>query len=159
MRYLLSAILGVIFTLGLSIPLQQLMRMKEAEALSLRAQTGILNARGSNVMNVNVPPLKGVSSNPKEPRIKFLPQYPSDAAAKQIEGFVTLSFKVNKDGTVEDLRVIESQPASVFDQAARRAVSRWNFGSTIPEGQGQQRLRLNFNLKKNLASLEGSESR
>lgn len=156
MRYILSVILGVFVTLALSIPLQQLMRLRNAEALTLRAKNLPHAGKVSGVVLVEIPPLSGVSSDPKEPRIKFIPQYPAEAAAKQIEGYVTVGFRVAADGSVEDLRVIESQPPQIFDQAARRAVSRWNFGPAQGEEtrSDEQRLRLNFNLKKTLAVLE-----
>jgi outer membrane biosynthesis protein TonB len=51
----------------------------------------------------------------------------------------------------------------VFDKAAKRAVSRWNF-RPAPAGKdvasadkdNEQKLRLNFNLKKALASEDSS---
>ena len=91
----------------------------------------------------------------KEPKIKFLPQYPAEAAAARIEGYVTLSFQVAENGSVQDLRVIESQPPYVFDKAARRAVSRWNFGpQESPGNNGEQKLRLVFNLKKTTGEIQ-----
>lgn len=159
MRYILSVIFGVFVTLALSIPLHQLMRLKEAEAITLRARNAGLSSMGSkpaSALIVDVPPLSTASSDRREPRIKFLPQYPSEAAARQIEGYVTLGFKIQPDGSVTDLRIIESKPPQVFDQAARRAVSRWNFGPALEDENRseEQRLRLNFSLRRNMAGLE-----
>jgi protein TonB len=38
-------------------------------------------------------------------------------------------------GTVEDVQVLESDPAGVFEQAAIKAVYRWRFKPRIVNGQ------------------------
>lgn len=166
MRYVISGLVGFVVTLVISLPVQHLMQIKEARASSLgnakfKARAG---ARAMNELLVDVPPLAG-GTDPKEPRIKFMPQYPSEAAELQLEGFVVLSFNVGPDGSVQNLKVVESEPPQVFDKAAKRAVSRWNFRPAPPGKDGkdvasnlenEQKLRLNFNLKKALASEDSS---
>jgi len=161
MRYVLSGLVGFLLTLALSLPLQQLIRLKEAQAIALRAKpqasgTGIHNEQVLEEITVEVPPLGEVSRDLKEPRIKFMPVYPPEAAAKRVEGYVTLSFTIAKDGSVQNLKVVESSPSRVFDRAARRAVAKWNFGPTPTKEESgshaEQRLRLVFNLKKALAA-------
>jgi protein TonB len=120
------------------------------------------SARAIPELLIDVPPLAG-GTDPKEPRIKFMPQYPNEAAEMQLEGFVVLSFNIGPDGSVQNLKVVESEPPMVFDKAAKRAVSRWNF-RPAPAGKdvasadkdNEQKLRLNFNLKKALASEDSS---
>ncbi len=76
------------------------------------------------------------------------PQYPRQALARRIEGWVELVFEVDDQGRViaESVQVIDAQPEGVFDRAARRAIVRWRFA----DGElGQQRLlrqRLEFQL-------------
>lgn len=159
MRYVFSGLVGFFLTLVLSIPLQQLVHLREVQAVTMKAKNaglGSLSQSGPLEMKVDVPPLAEVSKDAREPRLKFLPQYPQEAITKQLTGYVTLTYQVNKDGTVRDLKVIKSQPPQVFDQAARRAVSRWIYPTQVQTGKGesleQQRLTLVFNLKRSLAS-------
>lgn len=73
------------------------------------------------------------SSSPAEgalrPVITIEPEYPVDARTRGVEGSVTVEFVVTASGGVEDVRVTESSPAGVFDQAALAAVRRWRYGA------------------------------
>lgn len=62
------------------------------------------------------------------------PVYPSRARSKNIEGFVTFSLRVGLDGSVEEVRVLEAQPAGVFEQAAKEALLDWRFEPATYEG-------------------------
>lgn len=61
------------------------------------------------------------------------PHYPRSAAARQLSGSVRLAFTVNDAGETEDVQVMDSEPADVFDEAALNAVKRWRFD---PPGNG-----------------------
>jgi protein TonB len=63
------------------------------------------------------------------------PQYPYKAARRGIEGWVRLSFRVTDRGTVEDVKVLDSDPPRVFDQAAVKAVYAWRFEPRIVNGE------------------------
>ncbi|WP_141733854.1 energy transducer TonB [Oligoflexus tunisiensis] len=162
MRYVVSGLVGFVVTLVISLPVQHLMQIKEARASSL-GSSKVKSRAGSRAVTellVDVPPLAG-GIDPKEPRIKFMPQYPTEAAEQQLEGFVVLSFQVGSDGSVQNLKVVESVPPMVFDKAAKRAVSRWSFrplpaGKDAASADNEQKLRLNFSLKKALASEDSS---
>ena len=167
MRYSLSGLVGFALTLLISIPIQHLIQMREARASSpglpgkVPVLSGLAKAqmRSRAGINVNVAPLKSTSLDPNEPRIKFLPLYPPEAAEQGIEGYVTLSFTLNTQGGVTNLRIVESIPPTIFDRAAIDAVERWSFrpplgakkSGSIADG-GEQKLRLNFNLKKAFAA-------
>ncbi len=55
------------------------------------------------------------------------PLYPIKAFQEKIEGWVKMEFKVNNEGTVVNLRVVDSYPNNIFDDAALNAVSKWLF--------------------------------
>lgn len=61
--------------------------------------------------------------------------YPSRARAKGIEGYVTVSMLVGADGNPSDVRVLEAQPAGVFDEAALMTVKAWRFQPATYEGR------------------------
>ena len=55
------------------------------------------------------------------------PVYPESARVQRLEGFVTLAYDVTASGNVDNVRVINSEPAGVFDNAAIAAVRDWQF--------------------------------
>lgn len=63
------------------------------------------------------------------------PAYPERARKKGITGRVVLSLLIDAAGSVQDVRVTESQPAGVFDEAAVSAVKTWRFQPAMYEGR------------------------
>ncbi|MEM6296663.1 MAG: energy transducer TonB [Myxococcota bacterium] len=63
------------------------------------------------------------------------PQYPRRAQDKAIEGFVTLSLLINVTGGIERMKVIESKPPGVFEDAAKQAVRQWKFSPGAYQGK------------------------
>ena len=68
------------------------------------------------------------------PIVRIEPKYPIQAARDGKEGYVILSFSINKIGGVEDVKVIEAKPKSVFDKEARRALRKWKYKPKIVDG-------------------------
>ncbi len=54
-------------------------------------------------------------------------EYPENALKDGIKGYVIINMLIGKDGSVELAKVLESQPAGVFDNAALNAVRSWRF--------------------------------
>jgi TonB family protein len=83
-------------------------------------------------------------------RTRFVePTYPSQAKARNIEGWVELEFTVKTDGSVTDVKVTQSEPAAIFDLAAVQAVAKWRFEPVLRDGalvDPRARLRLRFKL-------------
>ena len=69
------------------------------------------------------------------PLNEVLPIYPDSARRRGIEGYVKLAFTITADGKVENIRVLESSPANVFEREARRAAVRWRFSPSSENGQ------------------------
>ena len=70
-----------------------------------------------------------------QPILRIDPKYPMDAARKGIEGWVQLSFDVNKVGEVINVEVISSEPKRVFEKSAKRALSKWKYQAKVIEGE------------------------
>ncbi|MGC4027341.1 MAG: energy transducer TonB [Steroidobacteraceae bacterium] len=74
------------------------------------------------------------------------PEYPRYALQRLISGWVELEFTVNTEGRVQDIRVLDAEPADVFNAAAIAAVRRWRYapvmrgGVAVPQ-RAQQRIR------------------
>ena len=86
---------------------------------------------------------KGLSADAAsilKPVVRVNPSYPAQAAEQGIEGWVVLEFGVTSQGTVENIRVIESHPSDVFDEEAKRALAKWRY---VPK-EREQRTPLNI---------------
>ena len=85
------------------------------------------------------------------PLNEVLPVYPDSARRRGIEGYVKLAFTITAEGKVENVRVIESSPANVFDREARKAAVRWRFAPRTEQGRSVARdavKTLQFRLEK-----------
>ncbi len=66
---------------------------------------------------------------------KVEPEYPLLALERLVSGWVEMEFTVRKDGTVQDVVVVESEPRRTFDSAAMTAMRRWRFEPVQRDGQ------------------------
>lgn len=66
---------------------------------------------------------------PSQPRLlrDVAPRYPIHALRRGLSGWVRVSFIVRPDGSVDNPRLIASQPEGVFDQAALAVARQWRF--------------------------------
>lgn len=55
------------------------------------------------------------------------PKYPSYARSRAVEGWVKLTFTVDKRGRAKAITVVDSSPEQVFDRAAEKALRKWKF--------------------------------
>jgi protein TonB len=84
------------------------------------------------------------------PLVRVPAQYPRNAASRGIEGYVVLQFDINKEGTVENVQVVEADPANIFDRAAIRAVEKFKYKPRIVNGQPAYRYGVQFQFTFNL---------
>jgi protein TonB len=78
------------------------------------------------------------------------PEYPLEAARSRIEGWVDLEFTVNRDGSVRDTLIRNSQPVGVFDHAAAAALAKWRFAPVLRDNkpvEQRARIRVRFSLR------------
>ncbi|MCZ6781846.1 MAG: energy transducer TonB [Proteobacteria bacterium] len=68
------------------------------------------------------------------PLVRLNPQYPFRAAERGIEGWVDVEFTISAAGTVVDAVVVASEPGSIFNRAALRAIRKWKYNPKIEEG-------------------------
>ena len=82
----------------------------------------------------------GISLTPGDaeylPIVKVAPVYPRRALQRGIEGWVLLEFTVSKQGTVKDIRVIDSQPKTkIFHRAAIKAAAKFKYKPRTEDGK------------------------
>jgi protein TonB len=85
------------------------------------------------------------------PLVRVDPEYPPRARQQGVEGYVDVEFTISPAGTVQDPRVLEAQPAYVFDRAALAAIRRWRYNPKVANGVPVPRVgvqvRLRFEIK------------
>lgn len=77
------------------------------------------------------------------------PTWPASAVG--VEGWVMLRFTVQPNGTVTDIVVKESDPATVFDASAVEALQQWKFEPVERDGKKiaqRAEIRMKFALHK-----------
>ena len=62
------------------------------------------------------------------------PKYPRVAQRRNLSGWVSIEFTVNLDGSVRDVEVRDAEPEEIFDNAAIRAVQKWEFEPVLENG-------------------------
>lgn len=79
------------------------------------------------------------------------PHYPLQAVRNGDEGHVTMSFIINEQGCYIKIKVIESVPKKVFDQAAIYALKGWKSTPALLNGKPVKvngTMRLDFQMQK-----------
>ena len=62
-------------------------------------------------------------------------QYPKKARQAGISGYVLMNLLINKEGSLEKVKILESQPANVFDDVASNGVKTWRFKPAQYKGE------------------------
>ncbi|MBM3490321.1 MAG: energy transducer TonB [Alphaproteobacteria bacterium] len=64
-----------------------------------------------------------------------LPDYPQLSRLRGQEGRVRLAVRIDAEGRVTELRIVESSGHALLDKAAREAVERWRFRPATRDGR------------------------
>ncbi|TDQ23090.1 protein TonB [Raoultella sp. BIGb0149] len=90
----------------------------------------------------------GVKKPSSQPKLlkKSQPVYPIVAYANHLTGYVQVVYDVNAQGKVEELRIVDSQPRYLFDEAVVRAMAQWEFEKNKP--YKDMEIRVNFRLSQ-----------
>lgn len=115
------------------------------DASELDLGKGLLGDTGEVVMtddSVDQPP---------RPLLQTPMQYPPRAKAQGVTGYVLLSVLISPTGQVERVKVLEAQPAGVFDDVAIAGVQGWKFEPATYRGENVRvwaRQRVRFDLSR-----------
>jgi protein TonB len=134
--------------------------IKQPPSNVVKAQTSeIINdlsysTRDINTGKTDISFNKGFGSGDAQARpvVQIPPKYPINAAQKGIEGWVKLTFNINKRGEVTHIKVIDSTPKRVFDKAAKQALKKWKYRAKKENGvtmeQQNLMIQLDFTMEK-----------
>jgi protein TonB len=62
-------------------------------------------------------------------------EYPKAARKSGVTGYVLMNLLIDKTGQVEKVKVLQSEPAGVFDEVAKAGVQGWQFTPAQYKGQ------------------------
>jgi len=101
---------------------------------------------GSTKASVMTEDLVDVAPKPRR-RSPF--KYPRSAKKKGITGYVLVSLLINRQGRVEQVQMIESSPAGVFDDVVLTSIRSWQFEPAQYQGKAvkvwaKQKIRFDF---------------
>jgi protein TonB len=74
------------------------------------------------------------------PMVRVAPVYPPNAAALEIEGWVQVQFSTTRTGRVTHIRVIDSAPKGLFEEATVQALQRWRYSPKVVNGRAVERV-------------------
>lgn len=87
---------------------------------------------------------------PPRPVHRVAPRHPPRAIAQNISGYVLFKLLISAEGNVEQVQVLRSKPAGVFESVATAAIQSWRFRPAMYKGQPVKiwiRQRLTFRLQ------------
>lgn len=73
--------------------------------------------------------------SPKGPIVTVGPVYPKKAAVNRLEGWVKADLLVNEQGRIKGIKVVESSPVGIFEQAAIQSLRRWLYKPAKLDGK------------------------
>jgi len=91
------------------------------------------------MVDIGPPPMKdayeiGEIDRPLTPVSKMPPLYPLRAKRMGIEGWVKVGFLVTETGLVDQIKIIDSHPETIFDRTVMQCVSTWRFSPGTVQG-------------------------
>jgi protein TonB len=112
------------------------------------AQSEIASARDAAAAAAKGPELVAATSLNKIRHVD--PRYPQAARSRELAGWVDLEITIRTDGSVDDVTVVHSEPAEVFDQAAMDAARQWQYEPVVRNGKAVEqrtRVRIRFQMR------------
>lgn len=105
---------------------------------------------GPSIGGVGAAASTGTADTDLVPIVKVNPQYPREAAMRGLQGYVRLTVDIQKDGSVTNPRVVDSNPRRIFDKAAVRAATKYRYKPPVIDGKPQvvenHRIQIDFKI-------------
>ncbi len=76
-----------------------------------------------------------IANNIMVPLIRTTAPYPNRALQRGVEGFVELSFTVDRFGSVVDPVVLNAVPEGYFERSALQAIRKWRYAAAVENGE------------------------
>jgi protein TonB len=104
-----------------------------ADAISVAAPEATVDAHKVDLGGLN---LGGAPSDTDAvPVVRVEPIYPPYAQQRGLEGWVLVEFDIGPSGNVHNPKVLESNPARIFDEAAIQTIRKWKYKPQVKDGK------------------------
>ena len=77
----------------------------------------------------------GVGDSDVIPLVQVEPRYPAQAKSRKIEGYVVVRLEISKEGSVENVEVVDANPKGIFEREVIRAAYRYRFKPKLEDGK------------------------
>lgn len=114
---------------------------KITELVTVAPQQLVTSALFSEGLDAPVPAMKTSMSEPEIsvqgyfPQYIVSPRYPKKALHFGVEGDVTVSFSITKNGSVDNVKVLHAEPKHFFEQEVLNAVAQFRYRPQLLQGQ------------------------
>ena len=122
---------------------QRLQLLQRQQGFSKKALALTLIAIVGTTLWLQQPVQAADAADNIKPIMRVEPRFPVGAAAAGTEGYVVAEFDIQPDGTVQNVQIIKSVPAQVFDKVAVTALQQWAY-SPSATGMKQAKVQLDF---------------
>ncbi len=113
---------------GISIQVSEV-KVQPTALPSISAPSQPVSAPSDAVYNLN-----DLDNRPRQ-TVNVRPDYPRYAVNNRIEGSVTVSFTLDRNGNVVNPQTVKAEPPNVFESSALAAVRKWKFTPAIKGGE------------------------
>ncbi len=136
------------------LPQAQVVEGASNPAVEMAMTLPALALEGPGNLQIGMPAKADLAAADRQamPLYRVEPAYPQRALRMRAEGYVVMAFTIDEQGRPRDIKVIESEPVRLFDQAAMQALARWKYqpkqvdGKAVP--QPGQTAKLEFTLSR-----------
>ncbi len=135
---------------------QRLQLLQRQQGFSKTALTLTLIALVGTTLWLQQPVQAAGTAENIKPIMRVEPHFPVGAAAAGTEGYVVAEFDIQPDGTVQNVQIIKSVPAQVFDKVAVTALQQWAY-SPSASGMKKAKVQLDFAMDPVPADMERVE--
>ncbi|WP_394221280.1 TonB family protein [Alteromonas gracilis] len=116
--------------------IKQPMRNNKVLAAGVLSIAALLTVNTALANGPSAPEKSEAKINEASPVKRVPPIYPAEAAEKNVEGFVVLSFDITETGATDNVKVVKSKPEGVFEKSAKVALKQWEYKPRIQGGKG-----------------------
>ncbi|ADN75628.1 TonB family protein [Ferrimonas balearica DSM 9799] len=136
------------------LPQAQVVENSSATNVQMNLDLPTLSIDGPGDIQIGMPAKADLATADRQamPLYRVEPAYPQRALRMRAEGYVLMEFTIDEQGRPRNIRVIESEPVRLFDQAAMKALARWKYQPKQLDGkavsQPGQTAKLEFKLNR-----------
>jgi len=99
------------------------------------------------------------SFNPAKPVERVSPRYPESAARSRAEGWVQMSYVIDKNGDVQDPMIEDFGGHRAFKRSALMAIKKWKFAPAMKDGKATEQCHQSVQFDFTMGDINGASRR